>query len=106
MTYFDILLLVLFVVLIIRLIRERRSLNAEETKEHVPASGGNTPYDRRKLNTASILLCIYMLAIEIISCFVRSFALAALVLAIAGFVIYLVYLKKCASPKPDREQKN
>lgn len=101
MTYFDILLLVLFIVLIIRLIRERRGLNAEEAEGRAPASGGNTPYDRRKLNTASIFLCIYMLAIEVISCFIRSFALAALVLALTGFIIYLVYLKKCASPKTD-----
>lgn len=103
MTYFDLLLIVLFIVLIGRLLKERRGLKKDDAEGIRRPAAESSPYDRKKLNTASLLLCVFMLAVELISAFVKTFALAALILALAGFIVYIIYLRKCAAVKDEKK---
>lgn len=62
------------------------------------SSKDEKPYDRKKMDRASLLLCIALLVVEVLQAFIapgsQLIALICLIVAVAAFVIYIAYMQK------------
>lgn len=67
------------------------------------AAETNRLYDRKKMDRASLILCIALLIIEILQAFVapgnQLVALISLIAAIVVFVAYIAYMQKIRKDK-------
>lgn len=63
----------------------------------------NKIYDRKKMDRASLILCIVLLITEILQAFIapdnRTVAIVALVISVVAFVGYIAYLQKIRKDK-------
>lgn len=64
-------------------------------------------YNKKKLSITMGLLCVAMLAAELIMIFFKDEFLAAVIgmaLVVISFVIAIIYLRKCAKVQPGEEE--